>query len=128
MLQIKLTSVIVDDQDKALKFYTEALGFVKKTDIPAGEGRWLTVASPAAPDTVELLLEPNAHPASKAYQQALFADGIPLTAFFVDDIDEEHERMTQLGVTFTMKPTLMGSVTVAVLDDTCGNLIQLVQQ
>lgn len=124
-MRINLTSVLVDDQDKALKFYTEVLGFVKKTDIPVGEAKWLTVVSPEEPGGTELLLEPNAHPAAKTFQKALFEDGIPLTSFAVDDIEKEYERMRNLGVVFTMKPTKTGPVTVAVFDDTCGNLIQL---
>jgi predicted enzyme related to lactoylglutathione lyase len=127
-MKIKLTSVMVDDQDKALRFYTEVLGFVKKTDIPVGKFKWLTVVSPEAPDGIELVLEPNAQPAAQTFQKALFADGIPLTSFAVDDIQKEYERMTKLGVTFSMKPTKTGPVTVAVFDDTCGNLIQIAQK
>jgi catechol 2,3-dioxygenase-like lactoylglutathione lyase family enzyme len=127
-MKINLTSVMVDDQEKALKFYTEVLGFVKKTDIPVGTFKWLTVVSPDAPDGIELVLEPNAHPAAQTFQKALFADGIPLTSFAVDDIHKEYERMTKLGVTFRMKPTKTGPVTVAVFDDTCGNLIQIAQK
>lgn len=124
-MRITVTSVFVDDQDKALTFYTDTLGFLKKTDVPAGAARWLTVVSPEAPDGVELLLEPNQHPAAQAYQQALVADGIPATSFTVDDVQAEYDRLTGLGVTFTQPPTNMGPVTTAVLDDTCGNLIQL---
>jgi catechol 2,3-dioxygenase-like lactoylglutathione lyase family enzyme len=127
MIKIVLTSVMVDDQAKALRFYTEVLGFVKKADFPAGEGRWLTVVSPAAPDGVQLLLEPTGHPAAKTYQKALFADGIPLTSFGVDDVQAEYERLTKLGVVFRTKPTKAGPVTLAVLEDTCGNLVQLAQ-
>ena len=127
-MKINLTSVMVDDQDKALRFYTEVLGFVKKTDIPLGKFKWLTVVSPDAPDGVELVLEPNAHPAAQTFQKALFADGIPLTSFAVDDIQKEYQRMTNLGVAFRMKPTKTGPVTVAVFDDTCGNLIQIAQK
>ena len=127
-MKIKLSSVFVDDQDKALKFYTEVLGFAKKADLPAGEFRWLSVASPESPDEIELLLEPNAHAAAKTYQKAIYGDGIPATTLFVDDIQAEHERMKELGVAFTMEPKEMGPVTVAIFDDTCGNLIQLVQQ
>jgi predicted enzyme related to lactoylglutathione lyase len=127
MIKIVLTSVLVDDQAKALRFYTDVLGFVKKADFPAGEARWLTVVSPAAPDGVQLLLEPTGHPASKTYQKALFADGIPLTSFGVDDIQAEYERLTKLGVVFHTKPTKAGPVTLALLEDTCGNLIQLAQ-
>ena len=126
-MKIKLSSVLVDDQAKALEFYTKVLGFVKKTDIPAGEARWLTVVSPDGPDDIELVLEPNAHPAARAFQAALLKDGIPLTAFAVDDIQKEHERLKGLGVVFRMEPTQMGPVTVAMFEDTCGNLIQLYQ-
>ncbi|MBC8992187.1 MULTISPECIES: VOC family protein [Micromonospora] len=126
-MRINLTSVYVDDQDKALRFYTEVLGFVKKTDVPTGEYRWLTVVSPDAPDGVELLLEPDAHPAAKAFKEALAADGIPLTQFAVDDVAAEHERLRGLGVLFTQEPVDMGPVTTAVFDDTCGNLIQIAQ-
>ncbi len=126
-MKIKLNSVFVDDQDKALKFYTEVLGFVKKHDIPVGEFKWLTVVSPEGPDDIELLLEPNDNPAAKTYQKAIFEQGIPLTAFAVDDIEKEYERMKQLGVVFTTEPTKTGPVTQAVFDDTCGNLIQLYQ-
>jgi len=126
-MRIKLTSIMVDDQDKALKFYTEVLGFVKKKDIPMGEARWLTVVSPEGPEDIELLLEPNGHSAAKIFQQAIFKDGIPLTAFAVDDIQKEYERMNDLGVVFKRPPTQAGPVTIAVFDDTCGNLIQLYQ-
>lgn len=126
-MKIKLTSVLVDDQDKALEFYTEVLGFVKKNDIPVGEFKWLTVVSPDGPDDIELLLEPNNNPAARTYQKAIFAQGIPSTAFAVDDIQNEYERMNQLGVVFKTTPTKMGPATVAVFDDTCGNLIQLYQ-
>jgi catechol 2,3-dioxygenase-like lactoylglutathione lyase family enzyme len=127
MIKIHVTSVLVDDQDKALKFYTEVLGFVKKNDIPVGEYKWLTVVSPAEPDGVELLLEPDQNPASKAFKQAIFAQGIPATSFAVDDIQQEYERMLALGVEFTGPPTNMGPVTIATLNDTCGNLIQIAQ-
>ncbi|MDW3844996.1 VOC family protein [Micromonospora sp. BRA006-A] len=126
-MRINLTSVYVDDQDKALRFYTEVLGFVKKTDVPTGEYRWLTVVSPDAPDGVELLLEPDAHPAAKAFKEALAADGIPLTQFAVNDVAAEHDRLRGLGVLFTQEPVDMGPVTTAVFDDTCGNLIQIAQ-
>jgi catechol 2,3-dioxygenase-like lactoylglutathione lyase family enzyme len=126
-MKIKLTSVMVDDQDKALKFYTEVLGFVKKTDLPAGKFKWLTVVSPEGPADIELLLEPNENPAAKTYQKALREQGIPLTAFAVEDIQKEYERMKKLGVVFRSEPTKMGTTTVAVFDDTCGNLIQLYQ-
>ncbi|WP_088317445.1 VOC family protein [Kineosporia sp. R_H_3] len=124
-MRIALTSVCVDDQDRALRFYTEVLGFVKKTEVPLGEHRWLTVVSPQDPDGVELLLEPEGHPASTAYKAALVADGIPFTQFAVDDVEAEHARLVALGVRFTQEPLAMGSVTTAVLDDTCGNLIQI---
>lgn len=126
-MRINLTSVYVDDQAKALRFYTDVLGFVKKTDVPTGEYRWLTVVSPDAPDGVELLLEPDAHPAAKAFKEALAADGIPLTQFAVDDVAAEHDRLRSLGVLFTQEPVDMGPVTTAVFDDTCGNLIQIAQ-
>jgi predicted enzyme related to lactoylglutathione lyase len=126
-MRIKLSSVMVDDQDKALKFYTEVLGFAKKEDIPAGEARWLTVVSPEAPDGVELLLEPNSNPAAKTYQRALFEQVIPLTAFCVEDIQSEYERLQKLGVVFASEPRNMGTATIAVFGDTCGNLIQLYQ-
>ena len=124
-MRINLTSVLVDDQDKALRFYTEVLGFVKKTEVPLGEHRWLTVVSPDAPDGVELVLEPDEHPAAKPFKAALVADGIPYTSFAVDDVQAEFERLKGLGVTFTQEPTQMGPVTTAVFDDTCGNLIQI---
>jgi catechol 2,3-dioxygenase-like lactoylglutathione lyase family enzyme len=126
-VKIKLSSVMVDDQEKALSFYTRALGFVKKTDIPAGEYRWLTVVSPEAPDEVELVLEPNGNPASQVYQKALFDQGIPLTAFQVEDIRAEYGRMKALGVVFRGEPAAMGPVTIVLFEDTCGNLIQLYQ-
>lgn len=127
MLKIKLCSLLVDDQAKALAFYTDVLGFVKKTDVPVGEFRWLTVVSPAAPDAVELVLEPNVNPAAKAFQTAMFGEGIPLTAFEVDDIQAETARLKERGVRFTTEPTAAGPVTIAVFDDTCGNLIQIYQ-
>ena len=128
-MQIKLASVPIDDYDKALKFYTEVLGFVKKRDIPLGEGaRWITVVSPEEPDGTELLLEPNAdYPAMKTLREALVKDGIPFTAFQVGNIQEEYERMRSLGVEFTMEPTNMGMTSAAVFHDTCGNLIQIYQ-
>ena len=126
-MKIKLNSVLVDDQEKALRFYTEILGFVKKNDVPVGEARWLTVVSPEGPDDIELLLEPNSFAAAGTYQEALFKAGIPLTAFAVDDIQREFERMKKLGVSFSLEPTQAGPVTIAVFDDTCGNLIQLYQ-
>lgn len=124
-MKIKWANVFVDDQDKALRFYTEVLGFVKKTEIPLGEHRWLTVVSPNEPEGTELLLEPDEHPAVKPFKEALVNDGIPYTQFAVDDIHKEHTRLRQLGVRFTQVPTEMGPVTTAVLDDTCGNLLQL---
>ena len=124
-MRINLTSVLVDDQDKALRFDTEVLGFVKKTEVPMGEHRWLTVVSPEDPDGVELVLEPDAHPAARPFKEALVADGIPFTSFAVDDVHKEYERLVGLGVTFTQPPAVMGPVTTAVLDDTCGNLIQI---
>jgi predicted enzyme related to lactoylglutathione lyase len=126
-MKIKLSSVFVDDQDKALNFYTEVLGFVKKTEIPLGEAKWLTVVSPEGPDDIELLLEPNGNPAAKTFQEAIFQQGIPLTAFAVNDIEKEYKRMTELGVVFHQKPTNVGPAIIAVFDDTCGNLIQLYQ-
>jgi len=125
MPRINITSVYVDDQDKALRFYTDILGFVKKTEIPLGEARWLTVASPDDPNGTELLLEPDGHPAVGPFKQALQADGIPFTSFAVGDVHAEHERLRSLGVRFTQDPLEMGSITTAVLDDTCGNLIQI---
>jgi catechol 2,3-dioxygenase-like lactoylglutathione lyase family enzyme len=124
-MRINVTSVLVDDQDKALAFYTDVLGFVKKTDIPLGDAKWLTVVSPDAPDGVELLLEPDGHPAARPFKAALVEDGIPFTSFAVDDVAAEFERLSGLGVTFTQPPTPMGPVTTAVFDDTCGNLIQI---
>jgi catechol 2,3-dioxygenase-like lactoylglutathione lyase family enzyme len=124
-VRITLTSIHVDDQEKALRFYTEVLGFVKKTEIPLGEHRWLTVVSPEDPDGVELVLEPSDHPAVGPFKEALVADGIPVTSFEVEDVHAEYERLSALGVTFTQQPTEMGVVTTAVLDDTCGNLLQI---
>ncbi len=124
-MRINLTSVLVDDQEKALRFYTEVLGFVKKTEVPLGEHRWLTVVSPEDPDGVELVLEPDAHPAARPFKEALVADGIPFTSFAVADVHAEFDRLKGLGVTFTQEPTTMGPVTTAVFDDTCGNLIQI---
>jgi predicted enzyme related to lactoylglutathione lyase len=128
-MKIKLTSVSIDDYDKALKFYTEVMGFEKKHDIPLGEGaRWITVVSPQEPNGTELLLEPNAsYPAMKALKEALVNDGIAFTAFEVDDIQKEYARMKKLGVEFTMEPTNMGTTIIAIFDDTCGNLIQIYQ-
>jgi len=124
-MRINLASVLVDDQEKALRFYTETLGFVKKTEVPLGEHRWLTVVSPKDPDGVELVLEPDSHPAAGPFKQALLEDGIPYTSFAVDDVHAEVERLRALGVTFTQEPLEIGPVTTAVLDDTCGNLIQI---
>ena len=126
-MRIKLTSIMVDDQDKALRFYTEVLGFRKKHDIPVGEYRWITVVSPEGPGDVELALEPNANPAGKAFQEAMFSQGIPVAAFEVSDIAGEFARLTAKSVAFTRQPTPAGPVTLAVLADTCGNLIQLYQ-
>jgi catechol 2,3-dioxygenase-like lactoylglutathione lyase family enzyme len=127
-VRINVTSVLVDDQDKALKFYTEILGFLKKTEIPVGDARWLTVVSPDEPDGTELLLEPDGHPAAGPFKQALVEDGIPFTSFAVDDAAAEYERLRAKGVRFTQAPVEMESVTTAVLDDTCGNLIQIASQ
>ncbi|MFZ4453544.1 VOC family protein [Salibacterium aidingense] len=127
-MKIIVTSIFVQDQAKALEFYTEKLGFVKKEDVPAGGARWLTVVSPEDPNGTELLLEPNEHPAAKEYQERLTADGIPATMFGVDDIHEEYKQLLAKGVEFTMEPTEMGEVIIAVFDDTCGNLIQIAQK
>ena len=127
-MNIVLTSVLVDDQAKALDFYTRQLGFVKKHDIPMGPHRWLTVTSPETPDGVELVLEPDSHPAARPFKDALVADGIPFTSFGVSDVKAEYERLTAAGVRFTQPPVAMGPVITAVLDDTCGNLIQLAQR
>jgi catechol 2,3-dioxygenase-like lactoylglutathione lyase family enzyme len=124
-MKINLTSVMVDDQANALRFYTEVLGFVKKTDVPLGEHRWITVVSDEAPDGTELVLEPDSHPAAKPFKAALMEDGIPFTSFAVEDVQQEFERLSRLGVRFTQEPAAMGPVTTAVLDDTCGNLIQI---
>jgi catechol 2,3-dioxygenase-like lactoylglutathione lyase family enzyme len=124
-MRINLTSVLVDDQAKALRFYTDVLGFVTKTDVPVGEHRWLTVVSPDDPDGTELLLEPDAHPAAKVFKDALVSDGIPFTSFAVEDAVAEFARLEKLGVRFTQEPVEMGPVTTAVFDDTCGNLIQI---
>jgi catechol 2,3-dioxygenase-like lactoylglutathione lyase family enzyme len=124
-MKIHLTSVFVDDQDKALKFYTEVLGFVKKTEVPLGEDRWLTVVSPDDPGSTELLLEPDRHPAVGPFKQALVSDGIPFAPFAVDDVQREYERLRGMNVRFTQAPLTMGPVTTAVFDDSCGNLIQI---
>lgn len=127
-MRINITSVLVDDQEKALKFYTDVLGFVKKTDIPMGEARWLTVVSPEELEGTELLLEPDQHPAAGPFKRALVNDGIPFTSFAVDDVNVEYERLRGLGVQFTQEPADMGPVMTAVFDDTCGNLIQIANQ
>ena len=126
-MKIKVTSLLVKDQEKALKFYTEVLGFVKKTEVPLGEHKWLTVVAGEEPDGVELLLEPMAFEPARVFQKALFEAGIPYTAFNVDDVQKEYERLSGLGVVFSMKPTKMGPATLAVFDDSCGNNIQIVQ-
>ncbi len=125
-MRIQLTSIYVDDQRAALAFYTDVLGFSKHHDIPLGEHSWLTVVSPESPDGPQLLLEPSEHPAVKPYRDALVEDGIPLAQFAVDDVDAEHQRLTRQGVTFTQPPTDIGTAVIAVFDDTCGNLIQLI--
>jgi catechol 2,3-dioxygenase-like lactoylglutathione lyase family enzyme len=127
-MKIVVTSVLVDDQEKALRFYTDVLGFSVKHDIPMGEARWLTVVSPQDPGGTELLLEPDGHPAAGPFKEALVADGIPYTSFAVDDVPGEFQRLRGLGVTFTQEPVEMGPVVTAVFDDTCGNLIQIAQQ
>ena len=124
-MRIVVTSVLVDDQEKALRFYADVLGFVKKVDIPMGEARWLTVVSPQDPNGTELLLEPDGHPAAGPFKAALVEDGIPFTSFGVDDVNAEFRRLRDLGVRFTQEPLAMGPVTTAVFDDTCGNLIQI---
>jgi len=126
-VKIKLTSVFVNDQAKALEFYTKTLGFVKKADFPAGKYRWLTIVSPEEPNGTQLVLEPNDNPAAKSYQESIFKQGIPATMFFVDDIQKEYQRLKTLGVRFTMVPTKTTGSTIAVFDDTCGNLIQITQ-
>jgi catechol 2,3-dioxygenase-like lactoylglutathione lyase family enzyme len=127
-MKINLASVMIDDQDKALRFYTEVLGFQKKHDVPAGEARWLTVVSPDQPEGPELVLEPDGHPAVKPFKEALVSDGIPVTSFAVNDVHKEFERLRGLGVQFTQEPTRMGPVTTAVFDDTCGNLIMIASE
>ena len=126
-MRIVLASVLVDDQDKALRFYTEVLGFVKKTDVPLGAHRWLTVVSPDDPDGVELVLEPDEHPAVRPFKRALVEDGIPFTSFSVKDVNAEYKRLVGAGVRFTQPPVDLGPVATAVFDDTCGNLIQIAQ-
>ena len=127
-MKIKLNSVIVRDQEHALRFYTEVLGFIKKTEIPVGDYKWLTVVSPDEPDGAQLVLEPDAHPAAATYQKALFETGTPLTSFAVDDVQGEVERLKALGVTISMEPTDVGTAIIAVFDDTCGNFIQIYQE
>ena len=127
-MRIIVTSIFVQDQDKALKFYSEKLGFIKKEDVPVGKFRWITLVSPDDQDGTELLLEPNEHPAAKEYQKKIFADGIPATMFGVADIRKEYKRLMDKGVKFIMEPTKMGNITIAVFDDTCGNLIQIAQK
>jgi len=124
-MRIKISSVLVDDQDKALAFYTEILGFVKKTEIPLGDHRWLTVVAPDEQDGHELVLEPDAHPAAKQFKAALMDDGIPAVSFACDDVDAEYGRLAALGVRFTQEPMTMGPMSTAVFDDTCGNLVQI---
>jgi predicted enzyme related to lactoylglutathione lyase len=127
-MKIIVISIFVQDQQKALKFYSEKLGFIKKEDIPTGEFRWITLVSPDDQNGTELFIEPNDHPAAKEYQKKIFADGIPAAMFGVADIHKEYKQLIEKGVKFTMEPTEMGKVTIAVFDDTCGNLIQLVQK
>ena len=127
-MKIILNSIFVKDQDKALLFYTEKLGFIKKHDVPVGEFKWLTVVSSEDPDGIEVLLEPNDNPIAETYQKGIFEQGIPATSFGVENIQAEFEKLKDLGVRFTMEPTKIGKVTVAVFDDTCGNLIQIMQQ
>ena len=126
-MRITHTGVFVGDQDQALRFYTETLGFLKKQDVPVGEFKWLTVVSPDEPDGTELLLEPNENPVAQTYQNGLFEQGIPAASFGVGDIHAEYEKLKSLGVAFAVEPTEMGNVTIAVFDDTCGNLIQIMQ-
>ena len=127
-MRIVVTSIMVDDQEKALRFYRDTLGFQLKHDVPMGSHRWLTLVSRNTPDGVELLLEPDEHPAAKPFKAALVADGIPCTSFGVDDVNAEHARLTKLGVVFTQQPVVMGPVTTAVFEDTCGNLLQIAQR
>jgi catechol 2,3-dioxygenase-like lactoylglutathione lyase family enzyme len=127
-MRINVTSIFVDDQQKALRFYTEILGFEKKTDIPLGEHSWLTVVSPAEPDGTELLLEPDVHPAVGPFKTALVEDGIPCTSFAVEDVQAEFERLSGQGVRFTQDPVDLGTVVTAVFDDTCGNLVQIAEE
>ena len=127
-MRIKLNSIFVDDQEKALRFYTNVLGFEKKRDFPVGGARWIAVTSPEGSDDLELVLEPNGHPAASAYQAALRNDGIPITAFESADIRGEVQRLKERGVVFTIEPTVAGTVTIAIFSDTCGNLIQIYQE
>ncbi|GLC89084.1 VOC family protein [Lysinibacillus piscis] len=127
-MNIIVTSLFVNNQDKALQFYTDVLGFVKREDVPIGEFRWITVVSPNNPNGTELILEPNNNPIAQEYQQKLVASGIPATMFGVEDIEQEYKRLVDKGVTFTMKPTQAGPVIIAVFEDTCGNLIQITQR
>jgi catechol 2,3-dioxygenase-like lactoylglutathione lyase family enzyme len=127
-MRIHLASIFVDDQEKAVRFYTEVLGFEKKEDVPLGEHRWLTVVSPGEENGTQLVLEPDAHPAVRPFLDALVADGIPFTQFAVEDVEAEHERLSSLGVRFTQPPTNLGPVTTAVFEDTCGNLVQIAQR
>ena len=127
-MRINLHSMMVDDQEKALRFYSDVLGFQVKHDIPMGDFRWITLVSPEEPNGTELVLEPDQHPAAKPFKEALVADGIPFTSFAVEDVQAEHDRLTALGVRFTQPPTDMGPVTTAVLDDTCGNLLQIAHE
>ena len=127
-MKIVVTSVLVDDQEKALRFYADVLGFIKRTDVPMGQFRWLTVVSSEDTDGVELLLEPDQHPAARPFKRALVDDGIPFTSFGVEDVQAEYDRLQKSGVHFTQPPVAMGPVTTAVLDDTCGNLIQIAQK
>lgn len=127
-MKIIVTSIFVEDQDKALEFYSETLGFVKKHDVPTGEFRWIALVSPEEQEGTEILLEPNNHPAAKEYQKKLFEEGIPVTMFGVEDVHKEYDRLLKHGVNFSIEPTEMGEVTIAVFDDTCGNHIQIIQQ
>jgi catechol 2,3-dioxygenase-like lactoylglutathione lyase family enzyme len=126
-MKIVVTSVLVDNQSKAFRFYSETLGFEPKMDVPMGDHRWLTLVSPGDPDGIQLLLEPDEHPAAKPFKAALMEDGIPYTSFAVDDVHQEYRRLTGLGVVFTQPPVSIGPVTTAVFNDTCGNLIQIAQ-
>lgn len=127
-MKIIVTSIFVNDQEKALKFYTETLGFAIKHDVPVGEFRWIALVSPVDPNGTELILEPNNHPAAKEYQKRLFEEGVPVTMFGVEDVNKEYERLQKLGVKFAMEPKEAGGVTLAIFDDTCGNYLQIIQQ